>query len=92
MPITRRIDCPQCQQPLRRKPGGRCPNCGADVRQHVHEEREKETHIDRVVAVVSTVLVLGLFAAIGGLKAIEGIAVYAVAGGLIWWFARRTFW
>ena len=91
MPLVHRIDCPACGEPLIRKPGGQCTRCGADVRQHVQEEREKETRIDRVVAVVSTILVLLLFAVIGGGKLLEGIAAYALAGAVIWWVAKRTF-
>jgi len=92
MPVFRRIDCPQCGMRLVRKPAGRCPACGADVRQHVQEEREKETRIDQVIAVVSTVLVVALFVFVGGLKVFEGIAAYALAGAVIWWVAKRTFW
>ncbi len=92
MPLQQRIDCPECHQPLVRKPGGRCPSCGADVRQHVQEEREKESRVDRVVAVVSTVLVLATFLAIGGVQVFEGIAAYALVGAAVWWFAKRTFW
>ena len=92
MPIFRRIDCPQCGKRLVRKPAGRCPECGADVRHHVQEEREKETRIDQVIAVVSTILVIALFLFIGGLKAFEGVAAYALAGAVIWWLAKRTFW
>jgi hypothetical protein len=58
----------------------------------VTHEREKETRVDQVVAVVSTLLVIGVFALIGGLKLFEGVAMYAIAGAVIWWFARRTFW
>lgn len=92
MPIFRRLYCPQCGEWLRRRPAGRCPECGADVRQHVQEEREKETRVDQVIAVVSTILVIGLFFLIGGLKVFEGIAAYALAGAVIWWLAKRTFW
>jgi hypothetical protein len=92
MPVKRQIHCPACGQPLVRKPGGRCPHCGADVRRHVQDEREKETRIDRIIAVLSTVLVLGLFLFAGGFTVVEGVAAYAVAGALIWWLAKRTFW
>ena len=92
MPVLRQIDCPGCGEKLVRKPGGRCPACGADVRQHVVEEREKETRIDQVIAVISTILVVAVFLFIGGFKVFEGIAAYAIAGALIWWFAKRTFW
>jgi hypothetical protein len=92
MPIQQRIDCPACGAPLVRKPGGACPSCGADVRQHVQEEREKETRIDQVVAIVSTVLVVALFLFIGGFQLFQGVLAYALAGAAVWWFARRTFW
>lgn len=92
MPVLRQIDCPECGRALRRKTGGRCQECGADIRRHVQEEREKETRIDQVIAIVSTLLVIGLFLFIGGFKLLEGIAAYAVAGVVIWWFAKRTFW
>lgn len=92
MPVLRRIDCPSCGDRLHRKPAGRCPKCGADVRRHVQEEREKETRVDQVIAVVSTILVLALFAFAGGFQAFEGVAAYAIAGAAIWWVAKRTFW
>jgi hypothetical protein len=41
------------------------------------------------VAVVATALVLGLFLLTNG-SLIEGIAVYAVAGAVMRWLARRT--
>lgn len=92
MPILRRLYCPQCGEQLRRRPGGRCPECGADVRAHVLEEREKETRVDQVIAIVSTILVIALFLFIGGLELFEGVAAYALAGAAIWWLAKRTFW
>jgi len=91
MPLSRKIDCPQCGAPLVRRPGGRCPQCGADVRRHVDEERERETRIDKVIAIVSTILVLSLTVFIGGCNVVEGVAAYAVAGVVIWWWAKRTF-
>jgi hypothetical protein len=57
----------------------------------VQTERERETTIEKVVAVVSTILVLGLSLFAGGCTVVEGIAVYAVAGVLVWWWGRRTF-
>lgn len=39
---------------------------------------------------VATELVLGLFLLTNG-SLIEGIAVYAVAGAVMYWLARRTF-
>jgi len=92
MPLTLRIDCPECGERLVRKPGGRCPSCGADVREHVAEERERETRIDQIVAVISTILVLGLSLFVGGCNLVEGILVYAAAGAVVWVLAKRTFW
>jgi len=91
MPILQKFHCPECKALMERRPAGRCPHCGADVRHHVQEERERETAIEKVVAVISTVLVLGLAVFAGGCSVAEGIAVYAVAGVLVWWWGRRTF-
>ncbi len=91
MPVTTKLNCPECDAPLVRKPGGRCPSCGADVRAHVVHERERETRIDQVVAVVSTVLVLGVSLFVGGCSIAEGLVAYACAGALMWFVARRTF-
>lgn len=91
MPIAQHIDCPECGERLIRKPGGRCPNCGADVREHVVTERERETRIEKVVAVISTILVLGLAVFAGGCNLVEGVLVYAVGGALVWFWAKRTF-
>ena len=76
---------------MERRPAGRCPHCGADVRRHVQEERERETAIEKVVAVISTVLVLGLALFAGGCSIVEGVVVYAIAGVFVWWWGRRTF-
>jgi DNA-directed RNA polymerase subunit RPC12/RpoP len=92
MPLTQQIDCPECGERLVRKPGGHCPHCGADVREHVAEERERETRIDQVVAVISTLLVIGLALFVGGCNVVEGVLVYAAAGALVWFLAKRTFW
>ncbi len=91
MPILQRFHCPECGREMQRRPAGRCPHCGADVRHHVQHERERETAIERVVAVISTVLVLGLSLFAGGCTVVEGVAVYAVAGVIVWWWGRRTF-
>lgn len=91
MPVSSQIACPECDAPLVRKPGGRCPNCGADVREHVLHERERETHIERVVAVVSTMLVLGVSLFAGGCTVVEGVIAYAIAGAAMWIVAKRTF-
>lgn len=76
---------------MERRPAGRCPHCGADVRRHVQEERDRETTIEKVVAVISTILVIGLSLFAGGCTIFEGVIVYAVAGVLVWWWGRKTF-
>ena len=91
MPVSSQITCPECDAPLIRKPGGRCPNCGTDVREHVLHERERETRIERVVAVVSTILVLGVSLFVGGCTVVEGVVAYAIAGAVMWIIAKRTF-
>lgn len=91
MPVSSTATCPQCETPLLRKPGGRCPNCGADVREHVQHERERETRIDQIVAIVSTILVLSVSLFVGGCSVIEGVVAYAVAGAVMWLVAKRTF-
>jgi hypothetical protein len=91
MPISTQIDCPECGKSLVRKPGGRCPECGADVRAHVVAERERETRIEKVVAIISTILVVSLAVFAGGCNVVEGVLAYAAAGALIWYWGRRTF-
>ena len=91
MPVSSTILCPECNQPLVRKPGGLCPSCGTDVREHVTQERERETRIDQVVAVISTILVLGVSLFAGGCTIVEGVIAYVVAGAVMWMVAKRTF-
>jgi endogenous inhibitor of DNA gyrase (YacG/DUF329 family) len=91
VPLTLKVDCPQCETPLVRKPGGRCPVCGTRVADHVSAARDREECIERVVAVVGTVLVLGTFAVTTGLGLFEGVLVYAGTGALIFYLARKTF-
>jgi hypothetical protein len=91
MPLNQNIACPVCGAPLTRKAGGRCARCGADVREHVQHARERETRIDQVVAVVSTVLVVGVSLLVGGCNVVEGVVAYAVAGAIMWIVAKRTF-
>jgi hypothetical protein len=74
-----------------RKPGGRCPSCGVPVAEHVQVVRAREERIEKVVAVVGTALVLALFALTAGLGLIEGVAMYAAAGALMFYLARKTF-
>lgn len=91
MPLLTKIYCPQCKQPLTRKAGGRCPQCAADVREHVAHERERETRADQIVAVVSTILVIAVSLLVGGCSLAEGILAYAVAGAVMWVVAKKTF-
>ncbi len=74
-----------------RKPGGRCPSCGAAVAQHVEAARAREERIEKIVAVVGTALVLGVFAMTAGLGLLEGIGMYAAAGAVMFYLARKTF-
>lgn len=92
MPIHNYPPCPGCGQPLVRKPAGRCPQCGAEVAAFVAAERNRETRIERVVAVISTFLVVTVLVIGGGVGAIEGIAMYAAAGAFVWYLAKGTFW
>ncbi|HVM97534.1 MAG TPA: hypothetical protein VMT89_14150 [Candidatus Acidoferrales bacterium] len=91
MPISTKIDCPECDQPLIRKPSGRCPNCGADVRDHVLRSRRREKRIEQVVAIISTFLVIGVSLFAGGCTIVEGVIAYAVAGFVMYQLARKTF-
>jgi hypothetical protein len=74
-----------------RKPGGRCPSCGAPVAEHVQAVRTREERIEKVVAVVGTALVLGVFSLTAGLGLVEGVAMYAAAGAIMFYLARKTF-
>ena len=92
MPYVTHIDCPRCDQPLVRKTGGRCPNCGELVSSHVARVRAREKRIEQFVAIVATALVLALFLWAGGFGLVEGVLAYAVAGLGVWIWGRRTFW
>ena len=91
MPVATRVDCPGCGARLRRKPGGRCPQCGAEVARHVQAARSREERIERIVAIVSTLLVLLVFTLTSGIGLIEGVAAYAAGGALVWFLAKRLF-
>ena len=54
-------------------------------------ERDREERIERVVAIVGTVLVAIVFAVTAGLGALEGVLVYAGAGALMFYLAKKTF-
>ena len=74
-----------------RRPGGRCPSCGTAVAEHVQAVRAREERIEKVLAVIGTVLVLGVFAMTAGLGLVEGVAMYAAAGAIMFYLARKTF-
>lgn len=91
MPFVTRIDCPSCGKRLRRKPGGRCPACGAEVAARVQAVRTREERIEQVVAIIATLLVVLVLAVGGGRGLVEGVAAYAVGGALVWFLAKRLF-
>ena len=92
MPVHNYPPCPGCGEKLIRKPAGRCPHCGADVAQFVAHERDRETRIEQVVAVISTILVVTVMVLGGGLGLFEGVLMYAAAGAFVWYLAKGTFW
>ena len=91
MPLRTKIECPECDADLVFKRGGKCPNCGASISEHVAKVRARERRIEQVVAIVATALVLGVFVMTAGLDLIEGVVVYAGVGATIFFLARRTF-
>ena len=91
MPIRQHVACPGCGADLVRKPGGRCPACGAAVTEHVQAVRDREERIERIVAVAGTVLVVTMLTLTSGLGLIEGVLAYAGAGAVMFYLARKTF-
>jgi hypothetical protein len=91
VPLRLRLSCPQCDTPLVRKPGGRCPSCGASVSDHVQGAQAREERIERAVAVGGTLLVVLVFALTSGLGLVEGVLAYAGAGAVMFFLAKRTF-
>lgn len=92
MPVHSYPPCPGCGARLIRKPAGCCPQCGTEVADFVAAERERETRIEKIVAVASTILVVTVMVLGGGLGLIEGALMYAAAGLLVWYLAKGTFW
>jgi hypothetical protein len=92
VPYQTKIDCPNCEQPLVRKTGGRCSNCGEMVTEHVARARLREKRIEQVVAIFATLAVLALFLWGGGVGLIEGVVIYAIAGVGVWYWGKGTFW
>ncbi len=91
MPVHNYPPCPECGEKLIRKPAGCCPACGAEVTAFVARERQRETRIEKVVAIVGTALMLGVLVLGGGLGVVEGLLAYAIGGAAVWTLARGTF-
>ncbi len=91
MPIHNHPPCPGCGEKLVRKLDGRCPHCGTAVTDYVVEERDREERIEKVVAVVSTILVITVLVIGGGFGVLEGIFMYAAGGAFVWYLAKGTF-
>ncbi|MGH8008734.1 MAG: hypothetical protein ACREQ3_17230, partial [Candidatus Binatia bacterium] len=70
---------------------GRCPDCGGLVSEHVTTVRDREERIEKIVAVIGTALVIGVFTLTSGLGLIEGVVMYAVAGATMFYLAKKTF-
>jgi len=90
MPLRTKIECPECDADLVVKRGGKCPNCGASISEHVAKTRARERRIEQVVAVIATLLVLAVLVSTTGLDLIEGVVVYGVVGATVFFLARRT--
>jgi hypothetical protein len=91
MPLRTKIECPECGADLVVKRGGVCPGCGARISKHVAHVRAREKRIEQVVAIVGTILVVGVAVVTSGATLLEGIAAYAIVGGVMYYLARRTF-
>ena len=92
MPVHSYPPCPTCGEKLVRKRAGRCSSCGAQVAAFVEAERQREEKIEKVVAIISTFLVVTVLVLGGGFGVIEGVLMYALAGAAVWYHAKRTYW
>jgi len=91
MPVPLRIPCPHCGKILTHKREGRCSECGGVVAAHVNAVRDREERIEKIVAVIGTALVILVFLLTSGLGLVEGIVMYAVAGAVMFYLAKKTF-
>jgi hypothetical protein len=57
----------------------------------VQAVRAREERIERIVAVVGTVLVVVVLGLTTGLGLVEGVLAYAGAGAVMFYLARKTF-
>ena len=58
---------------------------------HVAHVRAREERIEKIVAVIGTVLVLGVLLLAGVRGLFEGIMMYAAAGAAMFYLAKKTF-
>ena len=91
MPVPLRIPCPQCGKILYHKREGRCPECGGVVSAHVDAVREREERIEKIVAVIGTALVILVSLLTSSIGLVEGIMMYAAAGAVMFYLAKKTF-
>jgi hypothetical protein len=61
------------------------------VSEHVTAVRKREERIEKVVAIIGTILVLAVFLLTSGLGLVEGVVMYAAAGAAVFYLAKRTF-
>lgn len=59
--------------------------------EHVTAVRKREERIEKVVAIIGTILVLAVFLLTSGLGLVEGVVMYAAAGAAVFYLAKRTF-
>src|SRR5262249_61545057 len=91
MPVPLRIPCPHCGKVLHQKRDGRCPECGGPVSAHVEAVRGREERIEKIVAIIGTALVILVSLFTGGLGLVEGVVMYAAAGGGMFYFCKKNF-
>ena len=80
--------CAECAETVLK---GVCPNCGAPITEHVARMRLREKRIEQVVAIAGSALVLAFVLFTSGIGLVEGVAVYAAVGTVVFFLARRTF-
>jgi hypothetical protein len=61
------------------------------VSDHVTAVRDREERMEKIVAVIGTALVVFVALFTSGLGLIEGIMMYAAAGALMFYLAKKTF-
>ena len=66
-------------------------SAGESVDDHVLQARRREKRIEQIMAIISTILVVGVSLLVGGCSIAEGVMVYAVAGAVMYGLAKKTF-